>query len=119
MTLNDITSDTATLRDYVAQRELELAERIFADLEEFHAVGNYQEFYVLTEESVDKLKKKYGIVKKHQLSEFQKLAAWEHCTYTPGGIHDQYGCTNCGFKTGWTTDFCGGCGAYMRGDFNG
>ena len=51
--------------------------------------------------------------------EAQKLAAWEHCTYTPGGIHDKYSCTNCGFKTSWTTDFCGGCGAYMRGDFNG
>jgi hypothetical protein len=51
--------------------------------------------------------------------ELSRLAAWEHKTSTPGGIHDTYGCTNCGFTTSRTTDFCGGCGAYMRGDFNG
>ena len=39
----------------------DIAEQIFADLEAFHAKGNYKEFYVLTEESVNKLKKKYGV----------------------------------------------------------
>ena len=38
------------------------AEQLFADLEDFHAVGNYREFYVLTEESVNKLKEKYGVM---------------------------------------------------------
>ena len=51
--------------------------------------------------------------------ELPRLAVWKHKTSTPGGIRDTYGCTNCGFTTGWTTDFCGGCGAYMRGEFNG
>jgi hypothetical protein len=61
----------------------------------------------------------YGISNNVPAVELPRLAAWEHKTSTPGGIHDTYGCTNCGFTTGWTTDFCGGCGAYMRGDFNG
>ena len=37
------------------------AEQIFADLEEFHCVGAYKEVYCLLEESVNKLKKKYGV----------------------------------------------------------
>lgn len=41
--------------------KLAAAEQIFADLEAFHAVGDYKEFYVLTEEAVNKLKKKYGV----------------------------------------------------------
>jgi hypothetical protein len=45
----------------VKQVEQAIAEKIFTDLEEFHAVGNYSEFYVLTTESVAKLKKKYGV----------------------------------------------------------
>ena len=47
--------------DIMKQAELGIAEKIFADLEEFHAVGNYSEFYVLTTESVAKLKEKYGV----------------------------------------------------------
>ena len=43
-------------------------------------------------------------------------AAWEYKTSTPGGIRDTYGCTNYGFTTGRTTDFCGGCSAYMGGE---
>lgn len=46
----------------------------------------------------------------------ERKATWEHCLSTPGGIHDRYKCTSCGFTTGWTTDFCGGCGAKMLED---
>ena len=45
----------------VEQADPNTVEQIFADLEEYHAVGNYSEFYVLTTESVEKLKKKYGV----------------------------------------------------------
>ena len=47
--------------EIVEQAEHAIAEKIFADLEEFHAVGNYSEFYVLTTESIAKLKEKYGV----------------------------------------------------------
>ena len=55
-----IARETAYDEGYEAGKQA-AAEQIFADLEEFHAVGNYREFYVLTEESVNKLKKKYGV----------------------------------------------------------
>lgn len=58
----------------------------------------------------------YGISNHVPSVVLPRRAAWDHKTSTPGGIHDKYSCTNCGFTTGWTTDFCGGCGAYMRGD---
>jgi hypothetical protein len=59
--INDtIARETAFDEGYEAGKQA-AAEQIFADLEEFHAVGNYSEFYVLTEESIKKLKKKYGV----------------------------------------------------------
>lgn len=43
-------------------------------------------------------------------------AKWQHYLSTPGGIHDKYKCTSCGYITGWTTKFCSECGATMKGD---
>lgn len=45
----------------------------------------------------------------------EATAEWQHCVSTPGGIHDQYKCTSCGYTTGWTTKFCSVCGAKMKG----
>ena len=41
---------------------------------------------------------------------------WIHNKSTPGGIHDTYRCSSCGYITGWTTNYCSKCGAKMKGD---
>ena len=55
-----IAKETAYDEGYEAGKQA-AAEQIFADLEEFHCVGNYREVYCLLESSVIKLKKKYGV----------------------------------------------------------
>ena len=56
--------------------------------------------------------------------ELPRLAAWEHKTSTPGGIHDTYGnkkpyCSNCGeyHLSSWSDytncSYCSSCGAKM------
>lgn len=39
---------------------------------------------------------------------------WEHHKCTPGGIHDTYICSHCGYETGWTTPRCPSCGEQMQ-----
>lgn len=55
-----IARESAYAEGYEAGKQA-AAEQIFADLEEFHCVGAYKEVYCLLEESVNKLKKKYGV----------------------------------------------------------
>lgn len=55
-----IARETAYDNGYEAGKQA-AAEQIFADLEEFHCVGDYKEVYCLLEDSVAKLKKKYGV----------------------------------------------------------
>ena len=46
---------------YIEQAEIDTARKFFADLEEFHAIGNYSEVYCLLDTSVANLKKKYKV----------------------------------------------------------
>ena len=39
---------------------------------------------------------------------------WKHHKCTPGGIHDTYICSHCGYETGWTTPRCPGCGEPLQ-----
>ena len=60
MDMNQIAVEIAYADGFDAGKQA-AAEKIFADLEEFHCVGAYKEVYCLLEESVNKLKKKYGV----------------------------------------------------------
>ena len=60
MDMNQIAVEIAYADGYDAGKQA-AAEQIFADLEEFHCVGNYSEVYCLLESSVIKLKEKYGV----------------------------------------------------------
>ena len=39
---------------------------------------------------------------------------WKHHKHTPGGIHDTYICSHCGYETGWTTPRCPSCGEQLQ-----
>lgn len=60
MDMNKIAVEIAYADGFDAGKQA-AAEQIFADLEEFHCIGAYKEVYCLLEESVNKLKKKYGV----------------------------------------------------------
>ena len=60
MDMNQIAVEIAYTKGFDEGKQA-AAEEIFTDLEEFHCVGDYKEVYCLLEDSVAKLKKKYGV----------------------------------------------------------
>lgn len=66
--IGDFLRDLDFLKQFISRQKAEIERLkesicgIFNDLEDYHANGDYSDFYVLLSSSVDKLKKKYCVI---------------------------------------------------------